>query len=117
MTTASRFRRTEGCSRPGLGAFGSIALDGEGLPVSVSGDEDAIYHFVNDGKIVTVREMRALGYELPSPSSKSSEPSVSVLLGLSGNSRVTRRLDPASPGRVSETQRWRPVFRRRDFSM
>ena len=51
----------------GMGKVGSITLDGKGLPIAVSGDEDAVYHFVKDGKVTTVSEMRAMGYDLPAP--------------------------------------------------
>jgi WD40 repeat protein len=51
----------------GKGMLGSIVLDGKGLPVSVSGNEDAVYHFVKDGKTIKPSEMRAMGYDLPAP--------------------------------------------------
>jgi WD40 repeat protein len=53
----------------GMGELGSIALDGKGLPISVSGSEDAVYHFVKDGKTIKPSEMRAMGYDLPAPGS------------------------------------------------
>jgi WD40 repeat protein len=43
----------------------SITLDGKGLPMSVSGNEDEVYHFVKDGKTIKPSEMRAMGYDLP----------------------------------------------------
>jgi len=51
----------------GMGTLGSIVLNGHGLPASVTGDEDAIYHFVKGGKVITVSEMRARGYDLLAP--------------------------------------------------
>ena len=51
----------------GKGTLGSIVLDGKGLPISVSGNEDAVYHFVKDGKTIKPSEMRAMGYDLPAP--------------------------------------------------
>ena len=48
-----------------MGTVGSITLDGNGVPISVTGNEDAIYHFVKDGKVITISEMRAMGYNLP----------------------------------------------------
>jgi WD40 repeat protein len=51
----------------GMDKLGSISLDGKGLPMSVSGNEDAIYHFVKDGKTIKPSEMRAMGYDLPAP--------------------------------------------------
>jgi WD40 repeat protein len=47
--------------------YNSISFDGKGLPIAVSGNEDAIYHFVKDGKKFKPSEMRAMGYELPAP--------------------------------------------------
>jgi serine/threonine protein kinase len=52
----------------GKGTLGSIVLDGKGLPIAVTGDEDAVYHFVKDGKTIKPSEMRAMGYDLPAPS-------------------------------------------------
>jgi WD40 repeat protein len=49
----------------GMGKLGSITFDGKGLPISLSGNEDAVYHFVKDGKTIKPSEMRAMGYELP----------------------------------------------------
>jgi WD40 repeat protein len=51
----------------GMGKLGSIIFDGKGLPISVSGNEDAVYHFVKDGKTIKPSEMRAMGYDLPAP--------------------------------------------------
>ena len=51
----------------GMGALGSLSFDGKGLPMSVSGDENKIYHFVKDGKTIKPSEMRAMGYDLPTP--------------------------------------------------
>jgi hypothetical protein len=51
----------------GMGKVGSIAFDGKGLPMSVSGDENTVYHFVKDGKVTTVSEMHAMGFDLPAP--------------------------------------------------
>jgi WD40 repeat protein len=51
----------------GMGKLGSITFDGKGLPISVSGNEDAVYHFVKDGKTIKPSELRAMGYELPAP--------------------------------------------------
>jgi WD40 repeat protein len=49
------------------GPLGSITLDGKVLPIAVSGNEEAIYHFVKNDEVVSVSEMRALGYDLPVP--------------------------------------------------
>jgi hypothetical protein len=35
------------------------------MPIAITGSEDAIYHFVRNGRVITVSEMRAMGYELP----------------------------------------------------
>ena len=50
------------------GAFaGAVTLDGKGLPIAVSGNEDEVYHFVKNGKTIKPGEMRAMGYDLPAP--------------------------------------------------
>jgi WD40 repeat protein len=52
----------------GMGTLGSITMDGKGLPIAVSGNEDAVYHFVKDGKTFKPSELRKMGYDLPAPS-------------------------------------------------
>ena len=55
-----------------FGEIGSITLDCSDPPLAVAFDEDATYHFVKYGKIVTDSKMRALGYDLQKPNPRRS---------------------------------------------